>query len=391
MTTPVMASADAKQISPAPGLRFTVASRPQTRFSNTQTVSNLAGATSFQPIQLPATGWVRKISLYFTASYTTSASAAVVAGDSPWNLISQIWLSDATGQAIIQPISGYSLYLVNKYLPSGTWKTNTPNPWGNPHLGAEYAYSASSTSGSATFRLDLDLEQDYNSGYGCIPNLDSNASLQLNIGVNASSVAFTGGTPSAATVSVTAVQHYWAPVGNQLGGVPVSTSPTGSGDYLETRYESQTVSAQAENTVAVTNRGGLIKGIIAVSRAAGTRTALAAGSQVGLVLDNNAIEEGTTLEWVQDRMRRTYGYYGANLSTSYAPLSAGVMAGIDTGVIVWPFFAEAGGRDSWLSTRVGSLLQLKLTPGASATTLEIITQIMQVRDPASFYASSALD
>ena len=47
------------------GVRFTVASRPQRRFSNTQTVSNLNGATSFQPIQLPATGFVRKIAMFF--------------------------------------------------------------------------------------------------------------------------------------------------------------------------------------------------------------------------------------------------------------------------------------------------------------------------------------
>jgi hypothetical protein len=50
----------------------------------------------------------------------------------------------------------------------------------------------------------------------------------------------------------------------------------------------------------------------------------------------------------------------------------------------------SGGRDSWLSTRVGSLLQLKLTPGASATQIELITRLAQVRDPAAFYAPSAL-
>jgi len=390
MTTTTMANASVKDIAPAAGLRFTVASRPQSRFSNTQTVSNFGTATSFQPISLPATGWVRKVSLFFTATYTTSASAAVVAGDSPWNLISNVWLSDATGQAITQPISGYSLYLVNKYLPAGGVDTNTPRPYSNPHIGPEYTYSASSTTGTAVFRLDLDLEQDYNTGYGCIPNLDANASLQLNVGVNAHSVAFSGGTATAATVSMTVDQHYWAPVGSTLNGVPVSTNPIGMGDYLETRYETQTVSAAAENTVAVTNRGGLIKGMIVVSRNAGTRTAFTAASKVGLVLDNNALDEGISLESKKDKLRRAYGYYGADITTSYAPLSAGVQAGLDAGVLVWPFFAESGGRDSWLSTRVGSLLQLKLTPGSGATQLEVITQLMQVKDPASFYAPSAL-
>lgn len=391
MTTATMAAdAGTKEITPALGIRFTVASRPQRRFSNTQTVSNLAGATSFQPIQLPATGWVRKVALYFTASYTTSASAAVVAGDAPFNLIANITLTDATGQPIFQPVSGYNLYLINKYLSSGGVETNIPRPYANPMIGPEYAFTASGTAGSATFRLDLDLEQDYNTGYGCIPNLDANASLQLKIDVNATSVAFTGGTASAATVSVRTEQHYWAPVGNSLGGVPVNASPVGMGDYLETRYETQTVSAAAENTIQVTNRGGLIKGIIAISRAAGVRTALTAGSNVGLILDNNPIDEGITLESHYDTVRRAYGYFGADLTTSYAPLTAGVQAGLDRGVVVWPFHALSGGRDSWLSTRVGSLLQLKLTPGASATQLEIITQLMQVKDPGTFYQSSAL-
>lgn len=392
MTTATMATADAgtKEIAPAMGIRFTVASRPQRRFSNRQTVSNFAGATSFQPIQLPATGWVRKIALFFTATYTTSATAAVVAGDAPFNLISNITLTDATGQPIQQPLSGYNLQLLNKYFSSGTVDTNITRPYGNPMLSPEYAFSASGTSGTATFRLDIDLEQDVNTGYGCVPNLDANASLQLKIDVAAFSVAFTGGTAAAATVSVIVDQHYWAPVGNTLGGVPVNASPIGMGDYLETRYETQTVSASAENTIAVTNRGGLIKGIVAISRAAGVRTAYTAATNVGLILDNNPVDEGITLESHLDTVRRAYGFYGADLTTSYAPATPGVQVGLDRGVVVWPFQALSGGRDSWLSTRVGSLLQLKLTPGASATQIELIVMLMQVKDPAAFYQPSAL-
>lgn len=381
---------ETKEISPVPGIRFTVASRPQRRFSNAQTVSNFAGATSFQPIQLPATGFVRRISLYVTATYTTSATAAVVAGDAPWNLLSNITLTDATGQPILQPVSGYNLYLINKYLGSGGIDTNLPRAWSNPHLGPEFAFSASGTAGSATFRLDIDLEQDYNTGYGSIPNLDSNASLQLKIDVAAFGVAFSGGTASAATVSVRTEQHYWAPVGGAIAGVPNQTTPVGYGDYVETRYETQTATPSAENTIQVTNRGGLLKGMVAISRAAGVRTAFTAGSNVGLLLDNNPIDEGITLESHLDLMRRTYGYLGADLTTSYAPLTAGVLPGADRGVLVWPFHAYSGGRDSWLSTRVGSLLQLKVTPGASASTLEIVTQLAQVKDPAAFYAPSAI-
>jgi len=108
----------------------------------------------------------------------------------------------------------------------------------------------------------------------------------------------------------------------------------GFGDYVETRFETQTVSASAENTVNVTNRGGLIKGIIAVSRAAGVRTAVTATSNVGLLLDNNAIDEGITLEEHYDQLRRTYGYIGTDLTTAYTPLTAGTLPGLDRDVVV---------------------------------------------------------
>lgn len=373
------------------GVRFTVASRPQRRFSNTQTVSNLAGATSFQPIQLPATGFVRKISMFFQASMTCASAGTTVAGDAPFNLIGAVTLTDATGQPVTQPISGYNLYLLNKYLSMGTVESgNAASFRSNPQLGPEYSYTSSATSGTAAFRLDLDLEQDYNTGYGCIPNLDSNASLQLKIDVAVYTVAWTGTTVSAATVSVRVTQWYWAPVSATVGGVAAETQPVGFGDYLETRYETQTVSAQAENLVNVTNRGGMIKGVIAVSRAAGVRTAYTAATPVGTLLDNNPIDEGLLLEEQLDYLRRAYGYIGTDLTTSYAALTAGTLPGLDRGVLVFPFATYSGGRDSWLITRVGSLFQLKLTPGASATTLELITTLAQVKDAGAFYAPSAL-
>jgi hypothetical protein len=229
------------------------------------------------------------------------------------------------------------------------------------------------------------LEQDVNNGYGCIPNLDSNASLQLKIDVAPITAAFAGTTMSAATVSVRVKQEYWAPVGSTTGGVANQTTPVGFGDFLETRVETQAVNAASENTINLTNRGGLIKGIIAVSRAAGVRTALPTGNNVGLVYDNNAIDEGVLVSDQQDLLRRTYGYIGTDLSTSYAPLAAGALPGLDNGVMVWNFSALSGHRDSWLSTRVGTLLQAKITPGAGATQMELVTQLMQVKDAEAFY------
>jgi hypothetical protein len=282
-----------------------------------------------------------------------------------------------------------NLYLVNKYLSAGN-ETEWPisNFYADPQMGPEYAYASTATTGTATFRLDIDLEQDAKTGYMSVPNLDSNASLQLKIDYAVSTVAFTGTTTSAATISVRVAQYYWAPVASTVGGVAAATHPLGFGDYLETRYETQTATASAENLLNINNRGGMIKGIIAVSRAAGVRTALTAGSNVGLVYDNNAIDEGIPLEEHYDMIRRTYGYLGADITAAMAPLSAGILPGLDVGVMVWPFAFYGPGRDTWLNTRVGTQLQVKLTPGASATQMEFITQIAQVKDPAAFFIES---
>lgn len=369
---------------------FTVASRTQARYSTIQQVSNFAGATSMPVIPLPATGWMRRVTLDFTASFTTASAAAVVAGDAPWNLIESITLTDATGQALYQPVSGYNLYLINKYLTNKS--LYGPQNYGgtsNPHLGPEYAFSASGTSGTARFRLTLDFEVGTD-GYGCVPNLDSNSAPQLQIRVAPYTVAFTGTTPSAATVSVRVTQWYYPEPPAMLDGIPTMTQPPGAPDYLEWRYETKTVNAASENITDLTNRGGLIKGIIFVSRAAGARTDFNTTAQFGFRLDNQDIFTAVPLAEINDLNRRSYGYWGADLTTSYAPLSAGVQTGLDRGVAVLNFDQMCRGRDGWLATRTGSLVQAIHTPGASATQLEVITGLMQARNIGAFYTRTAI-
>lgn len=367
-----------------------VASRPQSRFGYTQTVNNLSSGGSFPVIPLPATGWIRYLDLTFVASYTTSASAAVVAGDAPFTLVPAIQISDATGQPIFQPISAYNIYLINKYLPAGNVNEGLNYVPSSPMHSGDYAFTATGTSGSATFRLRLEFEQDSRTGYGSIPSLDSNAALQLKIDYAAITAAFTGGTASAGSLTVTVDQHYWAPVGTSLGGAAVDNKPPGAGDYLETRYETQTVTAATENLVTFAARGGFIKGALIVSRAAGVRTAFTANSNVGFVLDNQPIDEGVRLEQYLAKVRRATGYHGSELTTSYAPVTAGTVSGLDRGVlpVLWGTLSGAtvGNRDSWLNTRVGSQYQARITPGASATQLEVITQLMQVHDGSAFFA-----
>lgn len=372
-----MTASEANAATPSVGLPFVVASRPQRRYSSVTTVNNFNAAGSFPVVQLPATGWVRRLNLYFTATFT--GGTGTWAADGPFNLLNAITVTDATGQPIFQPISGYNLYLVNKYLGVPQSK-HTDYTGCNPRQSPEF--SAATT--TATFRLSIDFEIDNNSGYGCIPNLDSNASLQLKVDFASSTVSGLS-TVTASTLSMRVEQEYWAPVGATQGGIPVDAAPPGAGDFREMRYETQTASPSSENLVSLTNRGGMVQGLVLVSRAAGVRTALTAASNVGVLLDNQPINEGIPLESHNNQVRRALGYTGTDVTSSAAAPTTGGVDGLDVGVLAVPFWALSGGRNSWLNTRAGSLFQMKVTPGAAASTLEVVTGLMQVRDAASFF------
>lgn len=375
-----------KEITSVSGLKFTVASRPQSKYSAAQTVNN-AAAGDFQPIILNATGFVRRISLIFNASIAFASGAALVAGDAPFNLISLITLTDAAGRAIVQPVSGYTLSRINKYFSCGGLDTSIPRVYGDPQVGSEFNYAvAGGTSGVATFRLDIDLEQDPVTGYGSIPNLDSNASLQLKVSYAAASAAFGGTTPSSQSLSVTVEQHYWATVSPTLAGRPVQQEPPGAGDYVETRYENKVVSGGSENLTDITSKGGMMRGLLLISRNAGARSDWQAATNFGIVLDNYDLDAGVKIETRLDKTRRTYGFIGAQLTTSYAPLSPlGILPGLDRGVVAVNFGAESGGRDSWLPVRPGQVFQLRHTPAAGATQLEIVALIGTAASLSTFY------
>lgn len=366
------------------GIPFSVASRPQRRFSAQLTTGNNSQAGSFPIVQLAATGWVRKVSLFFEQTVEFASAGAVTGTDGPFPLVRGVTLTDATGQPVMQPITGFQLYLVNKYCP-GSDNNNALTPYANPMQSPEYQYGATATTGTATFRLDIVFEVDHRTGYGCVPNLDSNASLQLKVDYAPVTSVFTGVTPANGSLAMRVETDYWAPVASAINGMAVDAQPPGVGDYVETRYETQTVSPSSENLVQFTNRGGLVKNVILVSRNAGTRVAFTPKANVGILLDNQPINEGIPLESHYNQARRAYGYNGADINTNFAPITAGVDTGLDTGVIVLPFMALSGGRDSWLNTRAGSLFQAKITPGAGAGTLEIITQMAQVKEAGAFY------
>src|SRR5690606_5061801 len=125
----------------APALPFGIASRVSTRESFSLPQVSLAAAAptiaAGTPVQIPAVGFLKKLRLRFAIS-TTSAGSATLNADAPWNLISSVSLKNSAGQPLIAPITGYELYLLNKYSGMGQGLASSYGVLGDPKSGRGY-------------------------------------------------------------------------------------------------------------------------------------------------------------------------------------------------------------------------------------------------------------
>lgn len=350
---------------------FTLASRASSRQSFSIPNVALAAATPVTPpgtpVQVPAVGWLR--SLRFEVTLAGTGGTPTFAADAPWNIIQQISVKNAAGQPLIAPVSGYELYLINKYGAQGQGMASAYGTLSDPKNNRQY----SATAPAAHFFLDLPFEIDPSEALAAIPALASNRSYQVEVTLNAMSVIYSSA-PTSATVSLDVTANYWdVPVGTTPGNVQQQVDPFGAGT-LSLWQKEQPVIAPGDQLTRSNNTGNVIRNLILVARtAAGARTDADFPSIMELYVDNNPMIRWKKTEW-QDLMARVYGYNAAALDAA---------GGLDTGVYVFPFHALAGGlandpsnsRAQLLPTLDATLLQFKgYGYGASISTLTVLTQ-----------------
>ena len=352
-------------------LPFPIASRAMSRFSFTETVALAAGIKPITPIQIPAVGYLRKIALKFTFTGTGGSAWPT---DGPASAISRIELRNAAGNPLFVPMTGYQLYLWNK------WAHPTVTaPYCAPYLG-EYTQTAGT---AATFYLDLASEIDPETGLGSIPALASNRNYQLVI--DAAPYTFvTGGT--AGTLTVEGVAHYWSePPASSTAGVAQETTPQGLGTVHQVQIDNQSVNP-GDKYVKLNNVGNFMRNIIFVLRnAAGARVDTSWPALSELYLDNEPMFYLPKSDW-RRQLRQQYGYTNTTQDAAN---------GLDNGVFVLPFDAllgstagdPANSRSQYLPTLDSSQLQLRGTNyGADTSTLEIITSSVIPRSTADIYS-----
>lgn len=363
---------------PVPTIPFPLASRKMTRFSFTAGTTTLSAATPLplSPIQIPAVGYLSHIDLEVTVTGTGGTSPAFTA-DAPFNVLQSVEFKTAAGNDIIVPLTGYQIYLANKY-----GCQYAQSPYSDNRLGRQYA----ATAPSAHFFMQIPLEIDAANGYGSIPALASNRSYQLNLILAAVSSVLSGA--PGVTVTINGVAHYWSePPASTASGAVQATAPSGVGSVSQWQLEMPPVTP-GDKLIKSNNVGNVIRAIILTLRnSSGARIDTNGWPAVcELYLDNEPMFYFTQNEW-EDMMTKWFGFTSATKDTPQ---------GLDTGVYVIPFHCLAsnslGGdtgnsRSQLLPTVDASQLQLRGTSfGSASSTLEILTNSVIPTDAATLYS-----
>lgn len=363
---------------PVPQLPFVIGSRTASRFSFTLPPTALGAASApLPPVQIPAVGYLKGIELEVTIA-GAGGTSPVFTADAPFNVLQAVELRNSSGNDLIVPVTGYQLFLINKY---GCQDFDAP--MGDLRLDPTYT----AASPSAHFIARIPCEISPADAFGSIPALASNRSYQLQLTLAALATVISSN--PVLTISIVGTAIYWTePVASTASGVMQATSPLYNGTLNLWQLEPLTVSP-GDKYLKSNNVGNVLRTLIFTLRtAAGARTSADWPALCELYLDNFPMFYLPTTQW-QSLIARWYQLRNASLDAA---------GGLDTGVFVVPFFALAEGaaianarRSQYLPTLDTALLQLRGTSwGASASTLEILTNSVQPVSPTTGSSSAAL-
>ena len=355
----------------APAIPFKIAARKQTRSAFTPaTVTLGASSVSFSPLEVPATGYLAAIRLEVTGTWSGGGAGTAFNADAPFNGISSIGVRDASGTPLITPMTGYQLYLINKY--GGQVYTGQS---ADPKSAYGYAATGGTATGTFKFFLSLPFQFDHETGLGAIPALASNRSYIVDI--TAAPIATIFGatnTPTGATLNIIGYSEYWTqPAAANSVGQAQQPQPQGLGTLGRWLFEGISVTAGTKSLKS-NNVGGTLRNHILVLRTgAGVRTDADWPALFQLYVDNEP-QNYLTSTYFADAMARQFNFTSLTKDTAN---------GLDTGVYVLPYHAWLGSiggdtnnsRGQLLNTNSATLLQFYGSAfGASAATLEVITQ-----------------
>lgn len=362
---------------------------PFTRGSTDATMDDASGSVGFSTslqLNLQTNAFLQNIELEL--SVTTAGNTAAVAfnADAPWNVINTIRLDDPAGQSIISPISGYALYLLNKYgFDSGCGFDPKSDP------GYTAVTGTGATGGSFSFRVTIPVQVRKRDAFGALNNSAANQRYLLTILTGSTADLYsTAPTTAPTAIAYSLTQKYWtsppATIVSAAGQTSVQQTPSGLGTVAFVRYERHNeVSGGGTPQIQLNNVGDYISQLVFVLRnSSNARTATDWPAVFNWYVNDFPVHALHTNKWIRD-MARFYSYDRA---------AAEAAGGLDNGVFVmyqlgglfdhWDNFAPAS---QYLPTDATTKLQIRGSDfGSGASYLEVFTRMVRPNSGAALFA-----
>lgn len=373
----------------APVVPFQVASLRRVR--QAFDTGNLIPGQNVAAIEIPAMGgFLRFLELAVTLTTAGNAANTTFAADGPFNALSFIEFMPPSGDPPIVPITGYQLYLWNKY---GAFSQSPP--FADPRRDVNFSVTtgAGATGGSAAFTLRLPMEIDPATGFCAITNSASNKSYLLNLICNTTANIYGTAPTAAPAIRVIGWIYYWdEPQAVTRQGTQQQPGPQGLGSFSQIRLDTPPVTA-GDKTVKVNNAGPVLRAIIFVLRtAAGARTNADLPATWDYMFNTRDRFLISDSQLVSD-MAEAFGYQQGAASGGFGGgASFDAANGLDTGVRSLPYLLDFGGvspdnpRSQYQVTADATLTQIRaISFGANASTLEILSNLIRPTDAAALY------
>lgn len=367
---------------PVPTVPFTRAARikSQQAYSGSFTIG--ASAQQLPPIDIPSGGFVKYVDFDFQMVTATNAATVAFSADSPWSIVQSLSVTNAAGNSVYVPITGYQWMLTNKYMAPGVDPENF-DPRSDPYYST--TPGAGATGGSFRFRLRVFFERDPRDAFLALPNMASNRQYKINLMLSPASALYTTPPTNNGTLTVTATCYYWSqPQPTNALGVAQQTAPLSNGGVGLIRVQTINLTP-GDKTLKLENVGNILRSVVIVLRnSSSARVEADLPATNWIRLNNDNLFWLTLQQWRRD-MAQMMGF------TSSTPEAA---RGPDNGVLSWVHLNAQHGvirtdgpRAQWLATLDATLLQYQGTSfGSGSSTLEVITDEIQVRDAAALYS-----
>lgn len=373
---------------PAPVIPFTRASRKMSRLVGQQTLTANTSVQPFTAVPLPAAGFARFLRITVIGTTTGNAAAVAFQPDAPWNVLQNVSIQTANGDALTSVLDGFSLYLINKYGTIGRGRGLTVE---DPNFSA--TTGSGGTGGSFKFQLRIPFEVDPRDAFGALENMAANQAYLLQYSLNNLASIYSTAPTSAPSVTVKIAMEYWAaPSATTPNGIAQQQAPTGIGSVSLLQTQQPPIVPGTNQNIQLANVGNTIRFLIFVLRnSSGVRESADWPATSTIYQNGQPLMVKTAENWLT-QMAEDYGLFGGVSATPAANT-------LDTGVYIVTDFMNDGAsgaenadatanRDLLLVTGSGTALNFEATSGWGATagtTLQVIQQSIRPSSPQALY------